>query len=78
MSKQVKVKVLSNGTLSDGFRGLRDTTVGKSYAATQYDKGEPKSIDGQPAGEDGFQFVDDVGDMVFVWNSQGAVEIVES
>ena len=77
MSKQVKVKVLNKGILRNGFRGMRDTTVGNTYTATQYKKGEPKSIDGQPAGEDGFQFVDDAGDKVFVWASLGAVEIVE-
>lgn len=76
MSRQVKVKVLSNGRV-EYFWCLRDTTVGKVYDAVRYGKGEIKDIDGRPAIFAGFQFVDDVGDRVFAHERLGQLEIVE-
>jgi hypothetical protein len=77
MSKQVKIQVVNNGQASGGFFGMRDTTVGKVYNATWYNEGEDKDIDNSPAGADGVQFVDDVGDKVFIHYRLGMVEVVE-
>lgn len=76
MGKQVKVKVVNKGPF-DGFCGLRDTTLGAVYKATQYTTGEIKDIDGEPAERDSFQFTDDVGDYVFIWSCWGGVVVVE-
>lgn len=68
MSKQVTIQVLNKK-----HHCTRDCTVGKTYPATFYEEGEIKDIDSCKAGEDGYQFVDDVGDKVFIWKSLGKV-----
>lgn len=76
MSRQVKVKVLSNSQVAYS-RCLRDTTVGKVYDAVRYEAGEIKDIDGCPAIFEGFQLVDDVGEKVYAHERLGQLEIVE-
>lgn len=70
--KQVKIRILK-------AKGVcRDTTVGKMYTGTLYDKGESYFYKGTSvtSSENTVVFNDDVGDQVGAWLHKGNIELV--
>ena len=78
MAKQVIIKILDNSSYVIGFMTthcLRDTTVGKEYAATFYKAGETDS-EGDHCDRDGVLFKDDAGDTVYSFDGYERWEVV--
>lgn len=80
MARSILIRIIGHTSLPEHFSGaVRDTTIGKEYAAVLVEAGE-ETPDGFEVDEQGIAFVDDVGDDCFAYSKAHlgrTIEIVE-
>lgn len=80
MARSILIRIVGHTAQPSHFSGaVRDTTIGKEYAALLIEAGE-EIPDGWETDEQGIAFVDDVGDDCFAYSSAHlghTIEIVE-
>lgn len=80
MARSILIRIIGHEAQPHWFSGaVKDTTIGKEYAAVLVEAGE-ETPDGYEPDEQGIAFIDDVGDDCFAYSSAHlghTIEIVE-